>query len=288
MLAQTALNTEAHPDGGAFFCCKNYVFDFKKPLVMGIVNVSDDSFSNDGLKGDSQAAIDKVYRLIDAGADIIDLGAESTRPGAQYCTAEHEIDRLLPVIDAIKHIGKPISVDTNKTAVMKAVIDAGADIINDIRALQDEGAVELLAQSDVGVCLMHMQNDPQNMQDNPVYDNITENVLSFLKARAKICEEAGIAKSRIMLDPGFGFGKTCAHNVTLFKNLAQFCNTGYPVLVGVSRKRFLGEITGRDLSDRACVSAAAAMLAVKEGAHIVRVHDVKETKDMISLYQVLA
>jgi dihydropteroate synthase len=228
-----------------------------------------------------------VYRLIEEGADIIDLGAESTRPGAQNCSIDHEIERLIPVMEAIKDIDRPISVDTNKTEVMKAVINAGAAIINDIRALQDKCAIELLAQSNVAVCLMHMQNDPENMQDNPSYDNIAETVLSFLAERIKACETAGIDKNRIIIDPGFGFGKTCTHNITLFKALRKFCETGYPVLAGVSRKRFLGEITGREVSDRTCISAAAAMLAVEQGVHIIRVHDVKETKDMLTLLEIL-
>ena len=272
----------------AFFYCGQYKLPLNRPWIMGIVNVTPDSFSGDGLADRTDRAVEQVNAMIAAGADIIDIGAESTRPGADYCSAEQEIDRILPLLEKIRTLGKPVSIDTNKTVVMKAVIEAGASMINDIRALADEGAMDLLAQHDlIGICLMHMQNNPATMQQDPVYQDVSAEVLNFLLDRAKNCVQAGIDKSRICLDPGFGFGKTAAHNITLFHDIERFCQTGYPVLIGVSRKRFLGEITGLPVTERASVSAAAAMLAVSKGAHIVRVHDVKETGHMLQLLEAL-
>ena len=272
----------------AFFYCGQYKLPLNRPWIMGIVNVTADSFSGDGLLDRTDRAVEQIEAMIAAGADIIDIGAESTRPGADYCSAEQEIDRILPLLEKIRTIGKPVSVDTNKTVVMKAVIEAGASMINDIRALADEGAIDLLAQHDtIGICLMHMQNNPATMQQDPIYQDVSTEVLNFLLDRAKNCVQAGIDRNRICLDPGFGFGKTAAHNMTLFRDIGRFCETGYPVLIGVSRKRFLGEITGLPVTERASVSAAAAMLAVSKGAHIVRVHDVKETRHMLQLLEAL-
>lgn len=258
------------------------------PLIMGIVNLTPDSFSGDGVGDDAAAAIAHAEAQCAAGADLLDLGAESTRPGALPVPAEVELARLLPVLRVVREWGLPVSVDTNKPAVMRAVIDAGAAMINDIAALQAPGALALVAASDVGVCLMHMRGEPRTMQASPHYDDadgVTGAVRDFLAARVAACTAAGIARERLLIDPGFGFGKTLEHNFTLLRELQRFDAVGVPVLAGLSRKSMLGAVSGRPHgAARMPASVAAAVLAVERGARIVRVHDVAATRDALAVW----
>jgi dihydropteroate synthase len=257
--------------------------DFR-PLVMGIVNLTSDSFSGDGVGDDIAAALDHAEVCRAAGADFLDLGAESSRPGAPPVPAEIELARLLPVLRAVRDWGLPVSVDTTKPEVMRAVIDAGAAMINDIAALRVPGALEVIAASDVGVCLMHMQGEPGTMQANPQYADVVQEVHDFLASRVAACERAGIAHARLLIDPGFGFGKTVEHNYVLLRELQRFGDIRVPVLVGLSRKSMLGAVTGRKNGvARVHGSVAAAVLAVERGAQIVRVHDVAATKDALAV-----
>lgn len=255
------------------------------PLIMGILNVTPDSFSDGGRFNRSQAAVERVRQMISEGADIIDIGGESTRPGAPAVSEEEELARVIPVIEAIRRDSAiPISVDTSKPAVMHAAVAAGASLINDVRALQEPGALEVAAQLDVPICLMHMQGQPRTMQANPHYDDVVEEVLAFLQQRIEICQAAGIAPARLILDPGFGFGKTVQHNLALFRHLPRFVDTGHPVLVGVSRKSMIGKLLGeRPVDERLAGSLALATLAGWLGAAIVRVHDVRESADALAL-----
>lgn len=250
---------------------------------MGIVNVTPDSFSDGGHHASTQAAIDHALRLIEEGADLLDIGGESTRPGAAMVGEQEELDRVLPVIAGLHGIATPISIDTYKPSVMRAALSAGASMVNDVNALQTEGALDVIAMSDAAVCLMHKQGAPATMQQRPVYQNVLEEVSEFLRGRIAVLEAAGIAKQRIVIDPGFGFGKTLAHNLELLKQLDSLNKLGVPILVGLSRKSMLGAITGRDVDDRIVASVTAAMLAVQRGASIVRVHDVRETVDALKI-----
>ncbi len=252
---------------------------------MGIVNLTDDSFSGDALRGDARAAIAQGLSQVAAGADLLDLGAESSRPGAAAVSVAQEIDRLLPVIDGLRDCGVPISVDTMKPETMRAVLAAGADMINDINALRDPGAVEVVADSRAAVCLMHMKGKPVNMQADPRYDDVVGEVREFLAARVATLRARGIAESRICVDPGFGFGKTLAHNLGLLRDLGQISNL--PMLVGMSRKSMLGAICGREVDQRLAAGIAAHILAVMKGARIVRVHDVAATRDALAVLQAL-
>ena len=252
---------------------------------MGVVNVTPDSFSDGGRHLDPKAAIDRAKALIEEGADILDVGAESSRPGARGVSADEELSRLLPVLEGLSDCAVPISVDTAKPEVMRAAIAAGASMINDIGALRPSGALETVAPSDVAVCLMHMQGEPRTMQHEPRYGDVVAEVGAFLAERVAAAEAAGIARERIVVDPGFGFGKTVAHNFELLRNLDRIAALGLPVLAGWSRKSTLGAITGRGADDRLAASLAAALLAVERGARIVRVHDVAATRDAL---QVLA
>lgn len=254
---------------------------------MGIVNLTDDSFSGDGLHGRAESAIAQGVRMVEEGADILDLGAESSRPGAEPVSTEQEIERLLPVIDGLRNCGVPLSIDTVKPEVMRAAIAAGADMINDIAALSTQGALEVVAGSNVGVCLMHMRGEPRTMQAEPRYDDVVTEVAAFLADRIAACEAAGIARQRIVIDPGFGFGKTLGHNLALLRQLGRFAELGLPVLAGISRKSMLGLITGRAVGDRIDASVAAALLAVQKGAAIVRVHDVAATRDALAVLQAI-
>ena len=265
--------------------CGRFALDAGRPLIMGIVNVSDDSFSGDGLRGDVDAAVAQALRQIDEGAGILDLGAESSRPGARPVPAQQEIDRLLPVIEALRDCGVPLSVDTVKPEVMAAALAAGADMINDINALCAPGAIEAVAASRAAVCLMHMQGAPASMQDDPRYTDVVAEVAAFLGARAAAAQAAGIARDRIVVDPGFGFGKTPEHNVELLRRLGELAVPGLPLMVGLSRKSVLGHLTGRAASDRAYCGVAAHVVAVLRGARIVRVHDVAATRDALAVLQ---
>ncbi len=262
--------------------CGSFQFDLSCPLVMGILNVTPDSFSDGGLYDRRDAAVRRAMQLIDEGADIIDVGGESTRPGAKPVSAEEELDRVLPVIEALR--GAPISIDSFKPGVIKAAISAGAVMVNDINALQDMDAMKAVAESDAAVCLMHKQGNPQTMQHQPDYRDVVTEVKNFLQERIRVALAAGVMHERIVIDPGFGFGKTLAHNLALLRNLADFKELGVPVLAGLSRKSMLGMITGKDAQNRMAASVAAAMIAVERGASILRVHDVRETVDAVKVW----
>jgi dihydropteroate synthase len=251
---------------------------------MGIVNVTDDSFSGDGLGGDAERAIAHGLRLVEEGAHLLDIGGESSRPGAPPVSARQELVRLLPVLAGLRDCGVPLSVDTLKAEVMREVLAAGADLINDIAALQAPGALEALAASRAGVCLMHMQGEPGNMQQAPDYVDVVGEVAGFLAQRVQVAVDAGIAAERIVVDPGFGFGKTLEHNLALLRQLTVLKAIGRPLLVGLSRKSMLGLLTGRDVGERVHASNAAALLALQRGAAIVRVHDVAATRDAIAVW----
>lgn len=255
---------------------------------MGIVNVTADSFSGDGHAHDSlSTALRHAERLIAEGADILDIGGESSRPGAVVVPEAEEVDRVVPLLESLRGCGVPLSVDTVKPGVMRAAIAAGADLINDIAALQAPGALAAVAESRAAVCLMHMQGTPGTMQADPQYRDVVQEVMAFLAERVAAAEAAGIARERIVLDPGFGFGKTLQHNQALFKALPDFAHFNLPLLVGVSRKSMLGQITGREVGERMPASIAAAMLAAQAGAHILRVHDVAATKDALAVLSAL-
>jgi dihydropteroate synthase len=251
---------------------------------MGIVNITPDSFSDGGRFFESGEAIAQALRLVEEGADILDIGGESSRPGAAPVPAAEEIARLLPVLRAMRDVAVPVSVDTVKPEVMRAVLGEGAAMINDITALSAPGAVETVVASNCAVCLMHMQGEPRTMQAAPHYDDVVGEVRSFLGARARMLESAGVARERIVLDPGFGFGKTVCHNLELLRRFDAFQELGLPLLVGWSRKSSLGKITGRPADQRLAASLAAAVLALERGANLLRVHDVAATRDAIAVF----
>ena len=257
----------------------------KKPLIMGVVNVTPDSFSDGGEFLSVDSALQQARKLMDEGADIIDIGGESTRPGSQSVDAEEELRRISPLLDALVTEAIPISVDTSKPEVMQYAIKVGAAMINDVNALRAPGALEVVAASKtISVCLMQMQGKPEDMQNNPRYEDIVDDVHHFLKGRIQAAVAQGIAFERIVIDPGFGFGKTLQHNLSLLRRLDQFNRLGVPVLVGISRKSMLGMITGNPVDQRIHESVAAALIALINGATIVRVHDVKATKDALAVY----
>lgn len=264
--------------------CGSHTLDLASPRVMGIVNVTPDSFSDGGRLRDPAKAIEHARRLRDEGADVVDVGGESTRPGAMPVSDTEELDRVLPVVEALARDGALVSVDTTKPAVMRAAVAAGAAMINDVRALQEPGALEAIAASQAAVCLMHMRGEPRTMQQGPRYADVVAEVRAFLSARARACEAAGIARERIVVDPGFGFGKTVEHNFALLRGLAGIVALGYPVLVGWSRKSSLGLVTGRKVDERLAASLAAALACVARGAAIVRVHDVRDTVDALKVW----
>jgi dihydropteroate synthase len=263
--------------------CGRFELPLERPLVMGVVNVTPDSFYDGGRHFDPSAAVAHARRLVEEGADLLDVGGESTRPGAAPVTAEEELARILPVLEGIAGLGVPVSVDTTKPEVMRTALARGAAMINDVTALAAPGAVELVAGSDAAVCLMHMQGSPRTMQAEPTYADVVAEVRDFLAARAAACVAGGMARSRVVVDPGFGFGKTVAHNLTLLAQLGEIAALGYPVLVGWSRKSSLGRITGRPAEERLAGSVAAALIAVQRGARIVRVHDVAATRDALAV-----
>lgn len=263
--------------------CGKFQFTLSRPLVMGIVNVTPDSFSDGGKHGSADAALAHALKLIEDGADILDIGGESTRPGAAVVGEQEELDRVMPVLQGLRGIPVPISIDTWKPAVMKEAVAAGASMINDVNALQADGALAVAAASSAAVCLMHKQGVPATMQQQPSYGDVVGEVKEFLGRRIEAVERAGIARDRIVIDPGFGFGKTLEHNLALLRSLPEFVELGVPVLAGMSRKSMLGQITGRAVGERQSASVAAALLAVQRGAHIVRVHDVRETVDALKI-----
>lgn len=265
------------------FICGKFQLDLSAPKVMGIVNVTPDSFSDGGRFISTDKAIAHAHDLVAQGADILDIGGESTRPGATPVPLDEELNRVIPVIEGLAGIGVPLSIDTYKPEVMRAAILAGVDIVNDVRALQEPQALEVVAASDVGVCLMHMQGRPQNMQQDPQYQNVVQEVYDFLKGRLAAAEQAGIAKARISLDPGFGFGKRTAHNLALLEGLSTLQKLGAPLLIGLSRKSVLGQVAGADVNERLYASLAASVISVMKGANIVRVHDVKATVEALKV-----
>ena len=266
-----------------------FQIDLSAPKIMGIVNITPDSFSDGGqYSGSLKTTLAHAEQLLKDGADILDIGGESTRPNAAYVSPEQEWQRVAPVLAEISRWNVPISLDTRRTEIMQKSLQY-VDIINDVQGLEDVGAVDLVAQSTVGVCVMHMQGLPENMQNNPNYQDVVNEVAAYLQQRADVCVCAGIAPERIVLDVGFGFGKTLAHNITLMRNLDKLSSSyQLPHLVGLSRKRMIGEMTGRDNPiERVSGSVAAALFAVERGAKIVRVHDVRETVDALNVWQKL-
>ena len=260
------------------------VLALERPLIMGIVNVTPDSFSDGGRFLEPSAALEHARRLIDEGADILDIGGESTRPGSAAIPESEEIARVVPVLEALRTSGVVLSVDTSKPGVMRAALDAGAAIVNDVCALQAPGALDAVAASDCGVVLMHMQGSPRTMQLDPHYNDVVGEVRDFLRERIAAATARGVAAVRIVVDPGFGFGKTVEHNFELLGQLAALTKLGVPVLAGVSRKGMLGAVTGRAVSDRIAASVAAAVIAVERGARIVRAHDVAATRDALRVW----
>jgi len=251
---------------------------------MGVLNLTPDSFSDGGQWLGKTAAIQHALAMQDAGADIIDVGGESTRPGAQAVSLQEELDRVIPVIENIAaRLSVPVSIDTSKPEVMHEAVTAGAGMINDVYALRGDGALQAAAELAVPVCLMHMLGDPRVMQHDPAYDDVVSEVTDFLLGRAELCESNGISKENIVLDPGFGFGKTLQQNIALFHALPALMDRGYPLLVGVSRKAMIGQLTGRETSGRVAGSITAAALAAQMGVAIVRVHDVAETHDALKV-----
>jgi dihydropteroate synthase len=273
------------PDYGPRLVCGPHVLDLARPRVMGIVNVTPDSFSDGGRFLDHPRALAHARALLADGADVVDVGGESTRPGAAPVGEQEELDRVLPLVEALARDGAVVSIDTMKPAVMRAAVAAGAAMINDVRALGEPGAMEVAAATNAAVCLMHMQGAPGTMQAQPRYDDVAAEVRAFLLARARSCEQAGIARDRIVLDPGFGFGKSVVHNFTLLRDLGTLVGAGYPVLAGWSRKSSLGAVTGRAVGERIAGSLAAALACVARGAKLVRVHDVRETVDALAVWQ---
>lgn len=267
--------------------CGQYRLPLEKPLVMGIVNLTPDSFSGDGLIGDVQGAIAHARAQFEAGAEILDIGAESTRPGALATPEDEELRRLLPVLKEITTWGVPISIDTYKPAVMRAALDAGAAMINDISGMVHPEALAAVAASDCAVCTMHMQGQPGTMQQSPYYTDVVAEVRAFLHDSVERCRRAGVEDARIILDPGFGFGKTLEHNLALFAALTATGFDNLPILVGVSRKTMIGAITGRSVEQRMPGSVAAALIAAQKGAKILRVHDVAATKDALAVWRAI-
>ncbi|MDA8663731.1 dihydropteroate synthase [Porticoccaceae bacterium] len=273
--------------------CGTNVLDLSRPNIMGILNVTPDSFSDGGKlysseRVDLSKTLAAVEAMLNEGADIIDIGGESTRPGAAEVSVQEELDRVIPVLEAVTtRFETIVSVDTSTAEVISEAARNRAGMLNDVRALRRDGALQAAASTDLPVCLMHMQNQPKTMQAAPVYDDVVKDVLDFLADRTDVCEMAGIRRDRILIDPGFGFGKTLAHNLQLFKAIDQFVASGHPVLVGVSRKSMIGQMLGIDAPDERVIgSVALAMLAAQRGAAILRVHDVKETKQALDAWSI--
>jgi dihydropteroate synthase len=266
--------------------CAGKSLDLSRPRVMGILNVTPDSFSDGGLFADVDSALRQAEDMVSEGADILDVGGESTRPGAASVSLEEEMARVLPVIERIHaELDVIVSVDTTKPELMRAAFAAGAGMINDVAALSAPGAMASAAATGMAVCLMHMQGEPRTMQMNPQYGEVVADIIGYLADRVAACEAGGIARERLLIDPGFGFGKTLQHNLALLSNLGALQGLGLPVLVGISRKSMLGAVTGRAVDGRLAAGLAAAVMAVERGARIVRVHDVAATVDALKVWQ---
>ncbi|MCK0511106.1 dihydropteroate synthase [Aromatoleum buckelii] len=265
--------------------CGRFRLELDRPHIMAIVNVTPDSFSGDGLGRDLDTAVRRAQAAVDAGADLLDVGGESTRPGSEPVSEQEELDRVIPLVERLADWAVPVSVDTFKPAVMRESLRAGASLINDINAFRAPGAVDAVRDSEAALCVMHMQGEPRGMQSDPRYDDVVAEVIEFLDDRVRALADEGVARDRILLDPGFGFGKTLEHNLALFRALDRIVAQDYPLLVGVSRKSMIGAITGRPVGERVHGSVAAALLAVGRGARIVRVHDVAATRDALKVWQ---
>ena len=269
--------------------CGRYLFDLtnrKRPIVMGILNATPDSFSDGGRFQSAADAISLAESMIASGVDLIDIGGESTRPGAIPVSLQEELDRVMPVIEGLKNCGVPLSIDTYKAETMLQALEAGVDCVNDIWALRQQGALDaVLKSSNCGIVLMHMQRDPLTMQFNPEYQNVVSEVMEFLSERANLLLSKGVEQNRIALDPGFGFGKSLEHNLEMLAKFYRFSELGYPVLAGISRKSMLGKITGKEVDQRLSPSIAAAIMAADRGAKIIRVHDVPDTVDALKLWE---
>ena len=267
-----------------FLQCGKYRLSLARPLIMGVVNITPDSFSDGGHFTAAKDALAHARQLIAEGADIIDIGGESTRPGSAGVALDEERRRVLPVLEQLAGGTVPVSVDTQKPELMREAIAAGASMINDINALRANEALAAVAHGDVAICLMHMRGTPADMQIDPEYGDVVAEVQAFLEGRVRAAHAAGIAPDRIVIDPGFGFGKTLEHNLQLLRHLDRFCSLGAVLLAGMSRKGMLGRLTGRDVNDRVFASVAAAVIAVGKGARIVRVHDVAATRDALAVW----
>jgi len=266
--------------------CAGRLLDLSRPRIMGVLNVTPDSFSDGGDFIAPEKAVARAVQMVEEGAAIIDVGGESTRPGAPPVSPEDELQRVIPVVEALyATVSVPISIDTRKPEVMQAAVAAGAGLINDVNALQQPGALEMAASLEVPVCLMHMQGNPETMQDTPAYNDVVDEVTAFLEARAEVCMQHGIPKERILLDPGFGFGKTTTHNLQLLQQLQRLVESGFPVLVGLSRKSLIGKVLGLPVDNRLYPGVALAVLAVWKGAALVRCHDVRATREAIEMCQ---
>jgi dihydropteroate synthase len=269
----------------SFLQCGRFKLSLERPLVMGVVNVTPDSFSDGGRYFDAGRAVEHARRLIEEGADLIDIGGESTRPGAAPVDLAEERRRVLPVLEALAGGKVPVSVDTRKPELMREAVSAGADMVNDVAALAAPGALEAVASSPAAVCLMHMRGEPGTMQEHPSYRDVVREVRDYLAGRVAEAERSGISRNRIVADPGFGFGKNLEHNLALLRSLPEFGSLGVALLAGLSRKAMLGRITGREAGDRVHASVAAALLAAQNGAHILRVHDVAATRDALAVWR---
>jgi len=265
--------------------CGKYRLDLDRPLIMGVVNVTPDSFSDGGHYLSLDAAVAHALRLIDEGADLLDIGGESTRPGAAPVSLEEERSRVLPVLEALLTSNMPLSVDTQKPQLMREAAVAGAAMINDVNGFEAADALQAVSGSDCAVCIMHKQGQPQTMQQAPQYRDVVAEVDAYLRARIAVAESAGIARSRLVIDPGFGFGKTLEHNLALLRELDRVAAAGVPVLAGLSRKSMIGALTGREVGDRVFGSVAAALIAAQRGAAILRVHDVAATRDALAVWK---
>lgn len=262
--------------------CGRFQLTLDRPLIMGVLNVTPDSFSDGGRYFSPDSALEQARRLVDEGADILDIGGESTRPGAAVVSVQQEMDRVLPLLEVLQNFPIPISLDSRRPEVMVAALRVGVDMINDVNALEAEGAIEAVIDHPVALCLMHKQGEPATMQERPQYLDVVDEVSSYLFARANAVVQAGVNPDRIILDPGFGFGKSLDHNLALLRGLSRL--QPWAILAGLSRKSMLGQITGQPVDGRVYASVAAALLAVQRGAQIVRVHDVAATRDVLKVY----
>lgn len=264
--------------------CGRFALDLTRPRIMAIINTTPDSFSGDGLANDLDRALAKAEQALAEGAEILDIGGESSRPGSEPVSEQQELDRVMPLLEHVVGGPVPVSIDTVKPGVMRAALAAGASMINDINGFRAEGAVEAVAPGNAALCVMHMQGEPRTMQADPRYDDVVSEVQDFLDARVAALRDAGVAGNRILLDPGFGFGKTIEHNLAMLRDIGRFGERGFPVLAGLSRKSLLGVLTGRPMGERTIASVVSALIAVQRGARILRVHDVAPTRDALKVW----